>query len=356
MTNTAWTHRDVLRLSHPNITDDNLVNWMTGKDFDLDTLPAQTKGYELAKSPGADVPALIREYGLSWEMIPTQALNTPATWDALMDGNVPLGALIRQLPRLTRIGWLAPMNANTALVVTRLTDTVQLEKARIHPLNVLSAMKTYSAGGATYGYSSSARKPQIPYTPVREITDALDAAFYLAFKSVTPANKRTMVGVDVSGSMASYIGDSPLSAAEVAAAMALVTVATEPMVVVYGFSHQIAELPISPRQRLDDVLDLTRDRNFGGTDAALLVRTASAKNILVDTFIVITDNDTWGMRHVYAELEKYRAKTGILAKMIVLACTASEFTVADPRDDLSLDIAGMDSAVPQLIAEFSRGD
>ena len=34
-----------------------------------------------------------------------------------------------------------------------------------------------------------------------EVVDALDAAFYLAFDAVTPANRRMLLALDVSGSM-----------------------------------------------------------------------------------------------------------------------------------------------------------
>lgn len=354
----GYSHRDLFRLSHP-VTEDEafkgLGEWILRGD--TSKAPRIVQGFTLAFKDGADVPALIREYGLTWEMIPTQELNKTETWDALAEGNLPLGALIRQLPRLTRIGWLTPMGDNTLMVAARITDETELSRARIHPINLLVTLKTYANGGQPvgYGYYNSQRKTQVPWTPVREITDALDKAFYLAFKTITPANKRTMIGVDVSGSMDSQFGESPITSAELAGAMALVTMATEPKTVVYGFNHGIEILPVSPTQSLNDALAATRSRNYGGTDASLLVREAIAKNMQVDTFIVITDSETRGSRHVYQELEKYRAKTGIAAKMIVLATESSEFTVADPKDANSLDLAGFDSATPALIAEFSRG-
>ena len=36
--------------------------------------------------------------------------------------------------------------------------------------------------------------------------------------------------------------------------------------------------------------------------------------------------------------------------------TVTDFTIADPNDPGTLDIAGFDSAVPNLISDFSRGD
>jgi 60 kDa SS-A/Ro ribonucleoprotein len=39
----------------------------------------------------------------------------------------------------------------------------------------------------------------------------------------------------------------------------------------------------------------------------------------------------------------------------VVGMTATNFSIADPNDPGSLDVAGFDSAVPQLITDFSRG-
>lgn len=350
----GYTHRDVFRLSHP-VTDDvafkGLGEWILRGD--TAEAPRLVQGFKAAQAEGADIPALIREYGLTWEMVPTQALNSLETWDALLEKSLPLGALIRQLPRLTRIGFFKPFSDNTAKVVARLTDPEELAKARIHPINLLDSQKTYSEGKSVRGDST--------WTPVREITDALNDAFYLAFKTVVPSGKNTMIGVDISGSMSLWgwsYGESQsfsLSPAEIAAALSLVTLATEPKSVVYGFATTLVELPISPKMRLDQVLSETSKRNFGSTNPGALIEEAIKKNIPVETFVVITDNDVNTGRHVFELLQKYRAKTGIPARMIVLAVTATNYSIADPSDPLSLDLAGFDSATPALISEFSRG-
>jgi 60 kDa SS-A/Ro ribonucleoprotein len=60
------------------------------------------------------------------------------------------------------------------------------------------------------------------------VVDALDAAFYTAFASVQAANKRTLLALDVSGSMTVRVSGLPITARQVSAALALVTAATEP--------------------------------------------------------------------------------------------------------------------------------
>ena len=347
----GFSHRDLFRLSHP-VTDDaafkGLGEWILRGD--TSDVPRIVTGVVKARTASvSEVPALIREYGLSWEMVPTESLNEIATWDALLEKNLPLGALLRQLPRLTRIGFFAPFSDNTTKVVARLTDKEELTRARIHPISLLVAQKTYAFGQSERGSGT--------WSPVREIVDALDSAFYLAFKTIEPANKNTMIGVDVSGSMSwGTISGLPLQPNEVAGALALVTMATEPKTLVYGFGSSLVDLKISPSQRLDTVLRNMSGMNFGSTNPGALIQKAISDNIPVETFLVITDNEVNTGRHVFELLKKYRAKTGIPARMIVVGTTASRFSIADPSDSLSLDVAGFDSATPALIADFSRGN
>jgi 60 kDa SS-A/Ro ribonucleoprotein len=90
------------------------------------------------------------------------------------------------------------------------------------------AARTYASGASARGKSS--------WEPVGQVVDALDAAFYTAFASVRPANKRTMLALDVSGSMTAPVSGLPVTAREVSAALALVTAATEPKTTTVGFT------------------------------------------------------------------------------------------------------------------------
>ncbi len=354
----GFTHADILRLSKRvrsnkdglNPEASALYDWIVGRKVEFEALPKLIQGVELAKTADAKkIPDLIRKYGLSWEMVPSEALNRAEVWEALLDGNLPLGALLRNLPKLTRVGVISPLGGRTAEIVSRLTDQDALIKARIHPLNILIALKTYSGGRSLRGTES--------WTPVPKIVDALDKAFYLAFKAVEPAGKRTLIGLDVSGSMAwGQVAGVPLMPSEAVAALSLVTAAVEPEVHIVGFANTVRDLGISPRMRLDDVLRKTASMTFGSTDASAAIRYALDQGLKVDTFIVMTDNETYaGHSHPHEALEEYRRKTGIQAKLIVVATTATKFTIADPNDAGMLDIAGFDTAVPRLITEFSKG-
>ena len=338
----GWSHRDLLRLAHP-ATDEadrkQLFDWICGRSEEG---PALVEGFRQAQSATTTrewVAILDRYPSLSWEMLPDAALGEADVWSKLIGNGMPQTALMRQLPRLTRLGLLAPMSGTLDVVVRQLTDRDRLVKARVHPVNVLVA--------------------------------ALDAAFYTAFGSVQPANMRTLLALDVSGSMTVAVSGLPVTAREVSAALALVTAATEPKTSTVGFTASgvgarsglfrrsagvagIAPLPVSPRQRLDDVLKTISGLPFSRTDCALPMLWATANKVEVDTFVIYTDNETWaGDVHPHQALRKYRDWSGIDARLVVAGLTATDFTIADPADPGMLDIAGFDAALPTLLTDFS---
>jgi 60 kDa SS-A/Ro ribonucleoprotein len=388
----GWTHADVLKLAHPKprtetgelmTSHDLLFKWVTGAVSDAPDLPKWVNAYVAARfiethasgCPGvphqghassdwtcpiedragkagkaARYRQLIADYpGLPWEALPDEARVMPEVWGDLVDAGMPQTALIRQLPTLTRLGVLAPLSARLRSVCDQIRDPERLRKARVHPVSVLLALKTYASGRAVRGSAT--------WTPVPQIADALDEAFYAAFGAVEPAGKRTMIGLDVSASMgASAAGLDNLTCREVTAAMSLVTMATEPAWGVYGFTTGLTPLDISPRMRLDTVVHRISGLRFGGTDCALPMVFARKNRIEVDTFQVWTDNETWaGHMHPHEALRAYRQAMGIDARMQVIAITPTEFSIADPDDPGTLDVSGFDSAVPRLLADHSAG-
>ena len=77
----------------------------------------------------------------------------------------------------------------------------------------------------------------------------------------------------------------------------------------------------------------------------------------VNTFVVYTDSETYaGTIHPSQALKKYRSAMGINAQLVVVGMTATGFTIADPKDAGMLDVVGFDSATPNIIANFSRGE
>jgi 60 kDa SS-A/Ro ribonucleoprotein len=375
----GWTHRDVLRSAHYYLAQHkgdvdqahrDLFNWLAKGETERDPLPKWVAGYERAReiergsgtasAKAAAYVGLIGQYpGLPWEALPDEATSQADVMRALVDAGMPVTALIRNLPKLTRLGVLAPMSSHLRAVTERLTDANLLRKGRVHPVALMVAAKVYASG------RSEPRLGRTPVTwvPVPQVSDALSGAFYLAFPAVEPAGKRIMVNLDVSGSMTSSAAGYCVSAREVVAGMALVTMNTEPAWGVYGFSHQFMPLQLSPGMRLDQALRYMRDLPYGGTDASLPMQWATRTRTEVDVFQISTDYETWaGSIHPHEALENYRQAMGINARMQMVAVAPNEYSFwphkvpESAATDLGvLDVSGFDTNVPALLADHARG-
>ncbi len=349
----GWSHRDLLRLTHPKAEGarDALFGWATqgrleeGRWAELRLL----EGFERMQKEGTVEGAvrLIADYGLTREMVPTHFLRSPQVWEALFE-RMPMTALVRNLGVMTRIGLIEPFSSFTRRAVERLGDRQALRKARLHPVNVLAALRTYAAGHGLRGRGE--------WEPVAPVVDALDDAFYASFENAPTTGKRFYLALDVSGSMgvgqvSGIFGLTPRSAA---AAMAMTIARTEPQYTFAAFSHQLERLSIRATDSLTEVMRLTSRLPFGATDASLPMRTALDQGLGVDVFVVLTDSETWaGREHPSEALVRYREKTGVPAKLIVVAMTSNGFTIADPEDAGMLDVVGFDTATPQVMADFA---
>jgi len=350
----GWSHRDLLRLVHPHFEGAHQViaRWVVKGELEAEdggSIPRALLGHvaiQKATDP-KEAAEIIREFGVVRESVPTQLLNSPEVWEALLE-NMPLTALIRNLGNMSKVGLLVPMSDASKLVVSRLTDNEALKKARIHPIQLLLAAKVYGQGKGMKGSGS--------WTVVPKVAEALDDGFYASFKFVQPTGKRHYIGVDVSGSMGcGTIAGTPLTPREGAAALSLVTARTEEEYYIAGFQSKLVKLPFSSKTTLKDAVNRTANLSFGSTDCAAPMLDALAQGIKADVFEVITDNETWaGNVHPMVALQNYRNKTGINAKLVVVGMTATEFTIADPADAGTLDVVGFDASAPAVIADFVR--
>jgi len=358
----GWSHRDLLRKAHPVAKDDRqqaIFHWMTkgldsvGESPHPDQVLAMIWAFERAKSlrERGDVPllcALIRDYGLPHECVPTEMKCHPEVWAALLP-EMGLTAMLRNLGKMTEVGLLGTFSNAERLVISRLERVEFLRAARVHPLQILVALNTYAKGHGEKG--------KLTWKPRRRIVDALDGAFYLAFEAIEPTLVRTLLALDVSGSMESGLiaGMPGITPRVGSAAMALITAAVEPNHELVAFTNGgISPIDISPRSRLDHAVKAVSGLPFGGTDCALPMLWAAENKVPVDVFCVYTDSETWaGDIHPVQALRAYRHKMGIGAKLVVIGMVSNGFSIADPDDGGMLDVVGFDTATPSIIADFA---
>jgi 60 kDa SS-A/Ro ribonucleoprotein len=343
----GWTHKDVLRLCHAkpiNLQQDLLFKYAVGKNQNV--INSQIEAFEQLKSGNLTpfgAAELIREYSLTREMVPTELLNSKEVWTALLE-NMPVMAMIRNLGKMTSIGLVdTNLSSETNHIYNKLTDAETIEKSRIHPMQILLALNTYSTGHGERG--------KLSWNPVQKINDALNEAFYLAHKNVEATGKNILVGVDTSGSMDAVIAGTSLKCNQAAAVMAMIIARTEPNCEIVGFDTSINRLDIGRRTDLKSVLSMRF--NGGGTDCSLPMEYAIEKKIDVDAFVVLSDAQTWaGRTHPYQSLNRYRKLRGKQTKLIGVGMVANEFTMAEPGDVNSLNVVGFDASVPQVISNF----
>jgi 60 kDa SS-A/Ro ribonucleoprotein len=351
----GWSHRDILRLSHPGSitevapTHEDIFAWVTHGE--TAGTPDIIVGFEEAQKATSEteVANLIGNYRLPREAIPTEFLKSPAVWQALLDAGMPMTAMIRNLGNMTKIGLLTSQSEATKIIVAALGNDEAIKKARVHPINVLFAMNTYASGGGFRGGGT--------WNPVTKVVDALDGAFYKSFGNVEPTGKRVLLALDVSGSMTwGNVAGTNLTPMVAEAAMALVTEAVEDDVEIMAFGSTFSPLDISSRMRLDDVIRKMSGWSFGGTDCSLPMVYAGKKNLEFDAFVVYTDSETWqGHIHPAQALARYRKQTGIDSKLIVVGMVSNGFTIADPKDAGMLDVVGFDTATPNIMSDFIAG-
>lgn len=346
----GWTHRDILRLTHlksPREDWNKYFSYAVGKTTGIDTGHNLLVGLELAaaETNPKKVAKIITDYLLTWEMVPTEMLNKVEVLDALLP-TMNLMAMIRNLNRFAKAGMTASNLAQaTKYICLHLQDKEELKRAGIHPIFLLNALKVYSQGRGDKGNST--------WTPNGAIVSALNEAFYLAYDAVTPTNKNIIIGVDVSGSMASpNIANMALSPREAAAALMLTTVNVEPNVEVLLFDTSIKKAVVSKRSTLEQIMKALP--NGGGTDCALPIQYALDNKINTDGIQILTDSETWaGKQHAVQALTQYRNKVNKDVKVMEVGMVATN-TSLFTTDKNVLHVVGFDATVPTIMNEFLK--
>lgn len=398
----GWSHKDLLRLSHPKPSTNNhltLYSWVTDKgniritkdnkvfydcNFDVvkkgnsdkihrefsSELFGLVKTYELIKKckNEEEVLDVMKDNFVQQEIIPTEYKNSRKVWELLYP-NLKINALIRNLNKLSLLGILDQGNFSAVNdVCSKLNDKDLIKKSRIHPLSVLIDMKTYSNGVGNYDRGG---KGSLSWNVNPKIVSSLDKMFYLTFDNIVPTGKRIYLAVDCSGSMGFNYVKGELSAREAAAALTMVTIKKEQNYIIKGFTDgkseikgyeskwpqnpytSITPLNLNENMSLNEVIKVMSKVDFGGTNCAVPILDAIQNKYEIDAFVIYTDNESWfGSIHPMQALEKYRNLMGINSKLIVVSMVANNYTIADPNDKNTLDIVGFDTSLPRIMSDF----
>lgn len=310
--------------------------------------------------------SIAAHHKMPWELLPSQILDSWQVWDGYLLDAIGPRALLRHLNRLSKMG-IGNMTDQLDDVWDKFHDPEWISGA--HPASIAIALMQYGKGISSNGDN------QWPVSPT--IERALDEAFIASYSTHSllgnDTSKKLIVAVDVSPSMHGSVVDGigGMKAVDVAALMTSVFVRGEragsvlPMAfasssgryTLGSSSSGVSMLQIDSRSSVKEVYAkvLHADWGGGGTDCSLPFVWALANNVKADV-IVITDYETWAGKSPNAALERYRKDVYPAARLVVVATTPSDYQISDPRDPLSMNVVGFDTAAPQIIELFMRGE
>lgn len=355
------SHNNILRLVHP-------VTWQPGT--------GQVMEYMMGRGAVEDAPlilhaerllqtthdkpaphvveaaaALVSAARLPREAIPTQLLNEPLIWEALLQ-DMPVEAMIRNLGKMGSIGLLHSEAVND--VIARLRDEGTIVRSKIHPMKLYLAQRQYAQGRGSKG--------SLTWTPNVKVIDALDDAFYTAFKSLPEIPGKVLLAIDLSSSMigSSVFGMEEMRRHEAAAVQAMCFMRQCPEGMALGFTEQPISLPLSPRQRLIDVYNMIAQKAGGGTDIGVPYAWAGKQREHVDAFVTVTDEASggYGSRGGQAveALRAYRTMLNQNARAVSISVATYHYAHLPTNDRRNFVVAGFDPTVPDLVAQFLRGE
>ncbi len=347
----GFSHRDALRLFHVKPPTENhrqLFEWVVKgweelpKEIPTDALK-QIWWYEWLKRNPEKTHHAIAQGHLTHEMATVGKMDKQA-WQLLFN-EMPIGAMLRNLGSLTELGVLrSDERRNLDRIQNVLNNKEHLRKGRIHPIDVLKALKTYQSGGKL-------GRSQKTWTPVSRIVDILETAVELSFDVVEPTGKVFMHAVDVSGSMSwGVVNSLGLSCCEIATTMALVTAKAEKNYMIRGFATDFRDLDITKKDSFSSALKKASNQNFGGTDASVAYDWMIKNKFKADVICFWTDSESWsGYKHPAQALAEYRKKVNPNIKAVYITLAPYQITLVDPKDPLSWDLGGFDPSMPRII-------
>lgn len=341
------TLKNALNLSHPRLEGEAnaVAAYITRGKLPQEITPAlrPLEGMEKLKKAqsGKEAAELMEEYALPIECVPTE-LRTVEVYEVAAEQGGSTW-LLRNLSTLARVGLTS---ASMLMLISRKLSPEQLKAARIHPLQLLITRCAYQLGYSTRNTNT--------WPAQTEVVRMIDEEFEKSLSNLEPTGLRFLHGLDVSGSMTMRdIQDTPGLTPHVAATgWCLAMTKSEPHSKIMGFSRTIQDLEITNQDSLETALEKSQKADFGSTNPGALIEWAMDSGEQFDVFIIHTDNDVNTGTNASELLKKYRAQTGINAKMVVISYLPSKFSIADPNDAGMLDISGLDNSTPEKLRNF----
>ncbi|MBQ3467824.1 MAG: TROVE domain-containing protein [Oscillospiraceae bacterium] len=276
----------------------------------------------------------------TWETQLSANGNNAETWEKLIDdGKLNYMAALRNLRNL-----LKAQPRNIDKVFKKLSDPVAVKKSRQLPFRFLSAYK------------------EIGYLAITDtaVLDTLEAAIDASLANLQPIPGKTVIAIDVSGSMSDHISNkSSIRCCEIAMLIGLIANRLCESAVVYTFNDSIQKLSVPKRAGILYAA-VNESRCGSGTNMDLPFTQMMKDKIKCDRVIIISDNmcnsgTTYYNRQTVQTLaDRYRHDTGndIWVHAIDLQGYGTQ-QFAGPKTNI---IAGWSEKVFDFIALAEQGE
>jgi len=349
----GWAPADLIQVAHPktkgrvdeearNVLIRYLNNGYVFKEGDLDQADAQgliqlIAFDEIQTMPDtADPEALtgIIEAGrLTWEHIPTYLLNVREVWEAMLP-NLPGHALLRQLPRLDKLGLF---DGKTLDVVLE-----KLAVKPLHPFRVLLAALNY---------------PRKVDDPNQRVIDVLDAAFTSASALDVGNIGNALVALDSSGSMCGgTTAGSTITPVEAGIGISAALCNALPNADSIVFTDSLSSVRPFPARgvRYNDLLTMWNSLRTGrSTDLTVPIAHALKTERDYDLIVIITDLQTWyGQEKVIDTWRRYKRKYP-KAKFVAVSLLHSIHSLFPEGEPDTLNISGFDATAMDTMLQWA---
>lgn len=269
------TLADVIRMVHPKPATparDNLFRYMLGKPFDRELLPPQVAAFEAFKQGGDVLPDVNFQFLTSLQLDARhwRDLARNASWTTL---RMNLNTFVRHA--------VFDCQETTALVAERLADVERIHRAKAFPYQIMNTLLHLCTEAPD------------------ALRQALRSALETATANVPALSGRTVVAVDVSGSMRSPVtghrkgATTKVTCLDVAALFAAAILRRNPGAVVIPFHDRVCDVRLDPAATVFETSRMLAGLPSGGTNCSAVLERLVTRRERADQVVYLSDNQSW---------------------------------------------------------------